>query len=112
MAGHDDRAFDVRGMERQVGDQSFGKTFYRELCGAIGRVRTVRSERGPEAVDAAGVDDVAFIRAPQQRQKSARAVIDAVPADAERLFPFGAVTIDKDSAAADPGIVEQKMDVI
>src|SRR6516162_9452760 len=106
MAGHDHRAFDVPRIERQVGDQSFCEALDREFCGTIGGVRPVGAERGPEAVDAAGVDDVAFIRVPQQRQKGPRAVIYAVPAHTERLFPFGAVAIDK------TGIVEEKMDMV
>src|SRR5262249_55715791 len=64
------------------------------------------------AVDAAGVDDVAFIRLPQQRQEGSRAIINTVPADAKRLVPVGAVAIDEAAATANTGVVEQQMDVI
>src|SRR6516165_3692565 len=57
MAGHDDRTFDVRGIERQIGDQRFCEALDRKFCSTIGGVRPVRAERGPDAVDAAGVDD-------------------------------------------------------
>ena len=55
---------------------------------------------------------MAFVGVPQQRQKRTGAVIDTVPADAERSVPLCAAGIDKASAAADSGIVEQKMDTI
>src|SRR6516165_2312654 len=112
MARHDDRAFDVRRIQREVRDQRLSKPLDREFCGAIGRVRTVRPERGPEAIDTAGVDDVSLIRVLEQRQKRARAVVNAVPADAKGLFPFAAVAVDKAATATDSGVVEQKMDVL
>src|SRR5271167_4276506 len=112
VAGHDDRTLDVRRIEREVGHQSFGKALYREFGGAIGGMRTDRPERSPEAVHAAGVDDMAFVRLPQQRQEGACAVIDTVPADAEGLVPVCAIAVDEASAAANPGIVEQQMDMI
>ena len=99
-------------IEREVGDQRFGKTLHCKFCRAIGGVRTPRPERRPEAVHAAGVDDVALARLLQQRQKGPCTVIDAVPADAKRPFPFCTAAVDEASTAADAGIVEQKMDVI
>src|SRR6516162_4104542 len=96
----------------EVGDQRFGKTLHCKFCGAICGVRSARPERGPKAVDAAGVDDVALVRLLQQRQKDPCAVIGAVPANAEGLFPFCPVAIDKAAASANTGIVEQKMDMI
>src|SRR5215469_10621302 len=95
-------------IERQVADQSFGKALHREFCRRICSI-----DRGPEAIHAAGVDDVGFIGPLQQRQKCPRAIIDAVPADVKRLLPFRTIAIDEASAkSADPGIVEQKMDMI
>src|SRR5215469_3004070 len=93
---------------RQVLDQSFGKALHREFCRRICRINS-----GPEAVRTAGVDDVGFIRPPQQRKKCPRAIIDTVPADVKRLLPFRTIAIDEASIrSADPGIVEQKMDMI
>src|SRR6516165_189608 len=112
MAGHDDRALDVRRIEREVRQQSFAKTLHRKFCGAIGGMRPVTSNGGPEAVDAAGIDDVTLLGVAQQWQKGTGAVIDAVPADPERSFPFGAVAVDKAAAATDPGIVEQQMNMV
>src|SRR6516162_11821957 len=99
-------------IEREVGDQRFGKTLHCKFCRAIGSVRTPRPERGPKAIDAAGVDDVALVRLLQQWQKGPRAEIDPVPADAKRPFPFCTAAIDEASTAANAGIVEQQMDVI
>ena len=48
--------------------------------------------RGPKAVDAAGVDDVALLGVLQHRQKRAGAVVDAAPADVESALPFVAAT--------------------
>jgi hypothetical protein len=61
MAGHDDRAFDVRRVDSQIGNQRLGETLDREFRRGIGRLRQVRSDRGPEAIDAAGVDNVALL---------------------------------------------------
>ena len=69
-------------------------------------------DRGPKAVDAAGVDDVALLGVLQHRQKRAGAVIDAAPADVERALPFVAAIGKHAAAAADTGVVEQQVDLV
>ena len=93
MAGHDDRAFDVRRVDPQIGDQRLGEPLDREFRGRIGGMRDAWPDRGPKAVDAAGVDDVALLGVLQHRQKRAGAVIDAAPADVERALPFVAAVV-------------------
>src|SRR6516162_9864209 len=75
-------------------------------------MRYARADRGPEAVDAAGIDDVAFLRLLQHRQEGAGAVVDAAPADVERLFPLLAAMREHAAATANTGIVEEKMELI
>src|SRR6202043_3162427 len=92
LARHDDRAFDVRRVDPQISDQRLGKTLYGKFRGRIGGMRDAWPDRGPKAVDATGVDDVALLGVLQHRQKRAGAVIDAAPADVECALPFfGAV---------------------
>jgi len=62
MAGHHDRAFDMRRVEPEVVDQRLGKSLHGEFGGAVGRVRCAHPDRSPEPVDATGIDDVALIR--------------------------------------------------
>ena len=85
----------MRRVDPQIGDQRLGETLYGKFCRGIGRLRQVRSDRGPEAVDAAGVDNVAFLGLQQQRQESARTVVDAAPADVEGPLPFLAAVGDR-----------------
>src|SRR6516225_3219963 len=75
-------------------------------------MRYARADRGPEAVDAAGIDDMAFLRLLQHRQEGAGAVVDAAPADVERLFPLLAAMREHAAATANTGIVEEKMELI
>src|SRR6516164_5096409 len=70
------------------------------------------ADRGPKAVDATGVDDVALLGVLQHRQKRAGAVIDAAPADVERALPFVAAVGNHAAAAANTGVVEQQVDVV
>src|SRR6516165_7794001 len=112
LAGHDDRAFDVRRVDPQVGDQRLGEPFDREFRRRIGGMRDAWPDRGPKAVDAAGVDDVALLGVLQHRQKRAGAVIDAAPADVERALPFVAAVGHHAAAAADTGVVEQQVDLV
>ncbi len=72
----------------------------------------MRPERSPKAVDAARVDDVAFLGPDEHRQKGARVFIDTAPADIERAVPFVAAADDHAVAAADAGIVEEQMDLV
>src|SRR5262249_15205485 len=88
LAGHDDRTFDVRRVDLQISDQRLGETLYRKFRGRIGGMRDAWPDRGPKAVDATGVDDVALLGVLQHRQKCAGAVIDAAPADVERALPL------------------------
>ena len=85
------------------------KPFHRKFSGAVGGVRNARPDRGPEAVDAAGVDDVARIGPLKHRQEGTRAVVDAAPADVERPLPLLAGVGDHAAAAPDAGVVEQQM---
>jgi hypothetical protein len=55
---------------------------------------------------------VALLGLHQQRQKSARTVVDATPADVECPLPFLAAVDDEAAAAADTGIIEQQMDPV
>jgi len=71
-----------------------------------------RSDRRPEAVRAAGVDDVALVGALQHRQEGAGAVIYATPADVECPFPLVAAVGDHAAAATDAGVVEQQMNLV
>ncbi len=112
MAGHHHRAFDVRGVDAQVGDQRLGKALHRELGGGIGGLRDVGRDEGPEAVHARRIDDMAGIGAAQQRHEGPGAEIDAAPADVERALPFIALVDEEVAAAADAGIVEQEMDAV
>src|SRR5882762_8810598 len=75
-------------------------------------MRDAWPDRGPKAVDATGVDDVALLGVLQHRQKRAGAVIDAAPADVERALPFVAAIGNHAAAAADTGVVEQQVDLV
>ena len=75
-------------------------------------MRRVGSDRGPETVHAAGVDDVRLIRGAQHWQEGAGVQVDTTPADVEGTFPFGPLVDDHASAAADTGVVEQQVDAI
>src|SRR5215469_10170040 len=112
MAGHDDRAFDVRRIDPEIGDQRLGEAFYRELCRRIGGMRNARPDRRPETVDAAGIDDVALLSFQQHRQEGAGAVVNSAPTDVEGPLPFLSAVGDHTAAAADTGIVEEEMDLI
>jgi hypothetical protein len=72
----------------------------------------MRPDRGPKAVDATGVDDVALLSVLQHRQKRAGAVIDAAPANVERALPFVAAIGNHAAAAADTGVIEQQVDLV
>src|SRR5258705_499322 len=66
----------------------------------------------PEAVDAAGVDQVPLGALQQQGQEHARAVVHAEPADVEGPLPVGARVADEAAGSADAGVVEHQVDVI
>ena len=51
----------------QIGDQRFGEPLDGESRSRIGGVRDAWPDRGPKAVDAAGVDDVALLGVLQHR---------------------------------------------
>ena len=96
----------------QIGDQRLGEALHRELRRAVGGVRHARPERRPEAVDAAGVDDVR-LRRPSAASAGTRACrVDAAPADVERPLPLLAAVGDHAAAAADAGVVEQQVDPV
>ena len=75
-------------------------------------MRNTRPDRRPEAIDAAGIDDVTLFRLQQHRQESAGAVVDPAPAHIECLFPFLTAMGEHAAAAADTGIVEEEMDLV
>src|SRR5262249_61968564 len=75
-------------------------------------MRDAWPDRGPKAIDAAGVDNVAFLGVLQHRQKRAGAVIDAAPAGVERALPCVAAIGNHAAAAADTGVVEQQVDLV
>ena len=88
------------------------KPFHREFRGTVGGVRNARPDRGPEAIDAAGIDNVARIGPLKHGQEGTRAVVDAAPADIERPLPLLAGVGDHTAAAPDAGVVEQQMDPV
>src|SRR6266849_3131778 len=112
LAGHDDRTFYMGCVDSEVGDERFGEAFHCEFRRGIGGVRNARSYRCPKTIDAARIDDVAFVRPLQHRQESPCAVIDATPADVERLLPFLTAAGDQATTAADACVVEQQMDLV
>src|SRR5215469_4469727 len=112
MAGHDDRALDVRRVDPEIGDQGLGEAFDRKFCRGISGMRNVRSDRRPKAVDAAGIDDVALLDFHQHRQEEASAVVDPAPAYVECPFPLVAAMSEHAAAAADSGVVEKQLDLV
>src|SRR6201993_4819720 len=112
LAGHDNRAFDVRRVDPQISDQRLCEPLDGEFRGRIGGMRDAWPDRGPKAVDATGIDDVALLGVLQHRQKRAGAVIDAAPADVERALPFVAAIGNHAPAAADTRVVEQQVDLV
>ncbi len=112
LAGHDDRAFDMRRVDPQVGDQRLSEPLDREFGGRIGGMRDAWSDRRPKAVNAAGIDDVALLGVLQHWQKRAGAVIDTAPANVERALPFVAAIGNHAAAAADTSVVEQQVDFV
>ena len=102
----------MRRVDPQIGDQRLAESLDGIFRGRIGSMRDAWPNRGPKAVDAAGVDDVALLGVLQHRQKSAGAVVDAAPADVERAFPFVAAIGDHAATAADTGVVEQQVDFV
>src|SRR5271163_3635388 len=75
-------------------------------------MRNMRSDRSPETIDAAGIDDVALLRLQHHRQEGAGAVVDAAPAHVEGSFPLLAAMGEHAAAAADTGIIEEEMDLV
>src|SRR5262249_19650733 len=61
LARHDDRALDVRRVDPQISNQRLAEPLDREFRGRISGMRDTWPDRGPKAVDAAGVDDVALL---------------------------------------------------
>ena len=72
----------------------------------------MRPDRRPETVDAAGIDDVTFLRLLQHRQEGAGAVVDPAPAHIERLFPLLTAMGEHAAAPTDTGIVEEEMELV
>ena len=88
VAGHDDGHLHVRGVDPEVLEQRLGEALHGELRRAVGGVRDAGTERCPETVHAAGVDEVAVVAGDEQRDEGPCAVVDAAPADRERLVPL------------------------
>ena len=112
MSRHDDGHLDVWRVDPEIGNQRLGEALHRELRRGIGGMRHVGSDRGPETVHAAGVDDVCLIRGAQHRQEGPRVQIDATPTDVEGAFPFRALADDHTPAATDTSVVEQQVNAI
>jgi exodeoxyribonuclease-3 len=112
VAGHHDRAFDMRRVQPEIVHQGFGEALYREFRSTIGGVRYAEADGSPEPVDAGGVDDVALVGFHQHRQENAGAEIDPAPADVEGLFPLLPGVGEQAAAAANAGIVEQQMNPV
>ena len=102
----------MRRVIAQVGHERLGEALHREFRRAVGGLRDAGHQRRPEAVGARRVDDMPFARALQHREEGAARIIDAEPADLEHAVPFGPVVEHEAAAAADAGIVEEKVDVI
>jgi len=60
----------------------------------------------PFTVLCSGVEQQFLLGIQQQRQESARTVVDAAPADVEGPLPFLAAVDDQAAATADTGIVD------
>src|SRR5947207_1703738 len=79
---------------------------------AVGGVRDAGTERRPEPVHTARVDDVRVVAGDDQIGEGAHAVVDAAPADGEGLVPRVAWTREEAVPATDAGVVEQQVDVV
>src|SRR4030081_3231780 len=112
MAGHYERAFDMRRVQTEIVYQRLGESLHGEFGRAVGGVRDAHADGGPETVDAAGVDDVTLSGLHQHRQKGADAEINPAPADVEGSFPLLPGVGEQAAAAPDAGIVEQQMDLV
>src|SRR3954452_4333397 len=99
----------MRRVDPQISDQRLREPLDGEFRGRIGSMWDAWPGRGRKAVDAAGVDAVAFLGVLQQRQKRAGAVIAAAPADVDRALPFVAAIGNQAAAAAETGVVEQQV---
>ena len=64
------------------------------------------SDADPFTVLCSGVEQQFLLGIQQQRQESARTVVDAAPADVEGPLPFLAAVDDQAAATADTGIVD------
>ena len=99
-------------MVAKVGHQRLGEALHGELRGAVGGVRHARHQRGPEAVGAGGVDDVALVGAHQHRQERPARIVDAEPVDLEDTVPLLPVGQHEAAAAADARVVEEQVDAV
>src|SRR3954454_16572714 len=102
----------MRRVDPQISDQRLREPLDGEFRGRIGSMWDAWPDRGPEAVDATGVDDVAFLGVLQQRQKRAGAVIGAAPKDFNPAPTSVAAIGTHAAAAAETGFVEQQVDLV
>src|SRR5207302_168524 len=112
VARHHDGHFDVWRIDAEILQQRFRESLHRELGAAVGGVGNTGAERGPETVDAAGVDEVALFAGHQQRDEGATAVVDAAPNHAEGAVPLFPLTGEEAAATTDAGVVEEEVDVV
>ena len=112
MPRHHQHAAHVRRVHPQVGDQRLGEALDRELGRAVSGVRHGRAQAGPEAVDAADIDDAAHRAGHQHRHERPGAEIHAEPVDVEGALPVGPPTGDEAAATGRAGVVEQQVDVV
>src|SRR5450755_2158718 len=91
------------------------KPSHGEFGCAVSGLRHARTQRRPEAVHAAGVDQDAVAAGDQQRQEYPGAVIDAPPADGEHALPLLPAVAEQAAeeavAAADARVAEHQVDV-
>ena len=87
VAGHHHRHLHVGRVHAEVLDQRLGEPLHRELRRAVGRVRDARAERGPEAVHAARVHEVAGVAGHQQRHEGPRRSCRRRPSRCRRCGP-------------------------
>ena len=67
MAGHHHRDLNVRRIQAQIVNQSFGEPFNRKLGCGVGRMRHGRAKGCPKPVDTTRVHNMTFITLEQHR---------------------------------------------
>src|SRR5262249_21312343 len=99
----------MRSIRPEIVDECFREPLDGKFGRTVGRVRHARSQRSPEAIYAARVDDAGFAGVYEQWQEGSRAKINPAPADVEGPIPLGAAIGEQAAAAPDAGIIEEQV---